>query len=393
MIMVGGSLVANAVNYLYHLIMGRILGPVDYGVLASIFSILYIISVVPASASFAIVKFISSAGSEKERKDIYHGIRNFIIKVSLGIFVILAVLTMPVSGFLHIDNFWLIALVAPITYINLITLVNQAVSQGILKFEGSIGPTVISAVFKLGLGLLFVYLGFSVLGAVFGVLLSIVAAYVYSKKFIKRYNRPDSKTPYNLAPFLKYALPVLLQAFAFTSLFTMDIILVKHFLPAFDAGIYAALSTLGKIIYFAVQPITATMFPIVNSRRVKGGNYKNIFYLSFAATIAVSSLVVLFYYLFPNIAIGVLYGKDYLSAKGDLIWMGIFMLFYTACYNLASFLISVDKVKVVWLTGAAAVTQIVAIFIWHGSIREIIQVSLVITVALTGLLTVAYAKN
>ena len=39
-----------------------------------------------------------------------------------------------------------------------------------------------------------------------------------------------------------------IQALAFTSFFTTDLILVKHFFPPFEAGIYAALSTLGKII-------------------------------------------------------------------------------------------------------------------------------------------------
>ena len=63
--MVGGSMLSNVVNYLYHLAMGRILGPVDYGILASLFSIFYIIGIVPLSSSVSIVKFVSTAKNKK----------------------------------------------------------------------------------------------------------------------------------------------------------------------------------------------------------------------------------------------------------------------------------------------------------------------------------------
>src|SRR5690606_35205120 len=82
-IMILGSLGANAINYLYHLIMGRALGPVDYGKLAAIFSLLYIVSVVPISSGFAIVKFISTAKDKKERDRFYSSIRAFFTKLAL----------------------------------------------------------------------------------------------------------------------------------------------------------------------------------------------------------------------------------------------------------------------------------------------------------------------
>ena len=46
-----GNMTANVVNYLYHLIMGRMLGPVEYGVLASLYSVLYLVGIIPSSAA------------------------------------------------------------------------------------------------------------------------------------------------------------------------------------------------------------------------------------------------------------------------------------------------------------------------------------------------------
>ncbi|OGM30565.1 hypothetical protein A2630_02225 [Candidatus Woesebacteria bacterium RIFCSPHIGHO2_01_FULL_44_10] len=83
------------------------------------------------------------------------------------------------------------------------------------------------------------------------------------------------------------------------------------------------------------------------------------------------------YWLFPDLAIGILYGKDYLAAKAELVWMGGFMALYTANYILVNFLLSIDRTKIVYFTLLVAIGQIVGIIYRHSSLLEVIQVSLV----------------
>ena len=382
LIMVGGNMVVNVVNYAYHLIMGRVLGPVNYGVLASIFSILYLISVVPSSASVSIVKFISSAKGNGEVYSVYRSLSRFVFILAGVTSLVFMTFSPFVAKFLRIENISIVAMVSFVLFFSLITLVNQASSQGLLKFSGLVVPNLVSAVVKLGLGITLVLLGWSVFGAIFAVVVGAVLSYLYSRWFIKRVLTGKSSKFFNLKPFFKYSIPVLVQAFAFTSLFTTDLILVKHFLPEFEAGIYAALSTLGKIIFFAVSPIVGTMFPIVAGRKSRGESYEKVFLFSFVITLAISSLVVVFYWLFPNIAIGVLYGKAYLSAKSDLVWMGIFILFYTLANILVNFSLSLGRTKVVWFPLLIAVLQVVALWFWHGSLLQVIQISLTLAAIL-----------
>lgn len=375
-------MVVNIINYGYHLVMGRVLGPVNYGVLASIFSILYLISVVPSSASVSIVKFISSAKGDGEVYSIYNSLARFVFILAGIVSLVFMIFSPVMAKFLHIDNFLIVTMVSFVLFLSLITLVNQATSQGLLKFSGLVIPNLISAVVKLGLGIALVILGWSVFGAIFAVVVGAAISYLYSRWFIKKVLTSKNNKSFDLKPFFKYSIPVLVQAFAFTSLFTTDLILVKHFLPAFEAGIYAALSTLGKIIFFAVTPIVGTMFPIVAGRRSRGESYEKVFLLSFAMTLVISILVVIFYWLFPNVAIGVLYGKAYLSAKSDLVWMGIFILFYTLSNILVNFSLSLGRTKIIWLPLLTAILQILVLWYWHGSMLQVIQVSLVLTVIL-----------
>ncbi len=379
-IMIGGSMAVNVINYAYHLVVGRMLGPVNYGVLASLFSILYIVAIVPTSTSVAVVKFISSAETDKSAGRIYFAINKLVLIIAFILAIALLFVSPFIASFLHINNVFLVILISPILFFSLITLVNQATSQGLLKFMGFVLPNMASSVIKIVLGVLLIALGYSVLGAMYGVLLGGVLAYFVSLPYIRKLVKSDvGSVDYDIYPFLRYSLPVLLQALAFTSLFTTDIILVKHFLSPFNAGIYAALSTLGKIIFFASSPISSVMFPVVSGRVAKGGKYKKIFWASFGATLFISLFIVSLYYLFPNLAIGVLYGNAYLSASEDLIWMGFFILVYTLAVLLVNFSLSIGRTRVIIFPVVAALSQIVFIWIFHESIKEVIQVSLIVS--------------
>ena len=383
----------NAINYLYHLLMGRILGPVDYGVLASLYSVIYLIGIVPISTSVAIVKFISSAKNQKEVFQIYISLKKFIFHLAIVVSVIFFLFSPFIAGFLRISNFWIVSLISVILFFMLITLVNQSTAQGLLKFSGSVIPNFISAVGKLGVGLLLIFLGYSVFGAIVGIVVAVILAYLYSYWFLGKIFQKRKSAVYKLKPFFIYSLPVLLQALAFTSLFTIDVILVKHFLTPFEAGIYAALSTLGKIIFFAASPITATMFPIISGRKTRGESYRKVFLASLGATAFVSAGIVFFYWLFPEIAIGVLYGQAYLSARAELVWMGIFILFYTLSYILVNFYLSLGKVKIVVFPLLVSLIQIPAIWIFHKSILQIIQISLFLSVILFLMLSAYLGYN
>ncbi len=103
MIMIVGSMVVNAVNYLYHLLMGRVLGPEQYGALASIYSVLYIISVVPQSSSISIVKFISRAKNRSERVHVYNSIHALTKKIAIIGTLALLIIAPIERQFLNID--------------------------------------------------------------------------------------------------------------------------------------------------------------------------------------------------------------------------------------------------------------------------------------------------
>lgn len=381
-ILVGGSMVANIVNYFYHLLMGRMLGPVDYGVLSSLYALLYVVSIIPTSTSLSIVKFISSAKSVKEQAVIYHNVNKFILKVSFIGGAIILLLSPFIANFLQVDSVFEVALVAPVFLFSLLILVNQATAQGMLDFFTAVLPLFAMSIGKLVIGIVLVFLGFAVGGAMVGVVLSMIFGYLLSKRAARKFSELKQNKRYDLGPFFKYSAPVLLQAMAFTSIISMDVILVKHFFNPELAGYYAAMSTLGKIIFFAAQPVSTAVFPIISKRVSLGEKYLKVFFAAFGATVAIAAIVVLGYALLPNLAIGATFGGKFLSGNNYLVWMGLFFGFYSVSYLLVSFFLSINKTKIVILPLVASVLQIVIIWMAHADILQVIQISLSLMVIL-----------
>ncbi len=386
-------MISNVINYAYHLVFGRVLGPVDYGSLASIYSVLYIISIVPSSTSVSIVKFVSSAKTFKEKAEVFKGVKRLFFWISVALSLAMIVISPSLAKFLNLPGILPLLLVSPIIFLSLICLVNQAASQANLKFSGYVIPNIISSVVKLVLGIFFVFLGWKVAGAIFGVVLAMLFAYLSSTFYIKDLERYKSSKRFGYGPFLKYSFPALLQALAFTSLFTTDVILVKHFFDPFSAGIYAAVSTLGKVIYFAATPIAQTMFPIVSGRKATGVKYHKVFYASLLLTMLFSFGTTLIYFLFPEFVVSVLYGSKFVSASEILPWMGLAISFYTVSFLLVNLSLSIGETKVVYLTLVAAALQIIGIFFFHSTLLSVIQITLITVVALCFLVSVYLIYN
>jgi len=375
--MIGGTFAINMINYLYHLVMGRLLGPSEYGVLASLFSILYIISVVPASASISIVKFISEANNLNEAAKIYKTIKRFVIKFALSSSILFLLASPFIARFLHIDNMVSVFIIAPIVFLSLISLLFQSTLQGRLIFWGVIGPNLTSSLFKFLLGISFVVLGFGVFGAMIGILFASTLAALYGYFLIRNLEVIEVKQlNFNLKPFFLYSLPVLLHSLAFTFIFTFDVILAKHYLSAQDAGIYAALSTLGRIIYFASGPVASVMFPIISGKKARQEEYRKIFYISLLVTSFISTTALVFYYLLPELSITLLYGKSYLPASDYLLKMGLYMSLYSYAYFFVNFMLSINKTKTVIFPVLGVLLQVLYIYINHNSISDIINASL-----------------
>lgn len=398
LLILAGAVAGNIGTYLFHLLMGRLLGPVDYGSLEGLISLNYLLGIPVGVISIVLVKFVSSHKNDKEAVSVF--ISGIIRKLSIwGLLVLFIFLSaFPIlKNLIKIDSFILILGVGLFSYFGIFFSVFSAVFQGQADFTKLSFLGIFNTWSKLLLAALFVLSGFKVLGAVYSTVLSVILTIIIGYLLSKKYFRFDFSNKDGILKYFQnvknYSFSVFIFHLSTTSLYTTDILLARYFLSPFEAGQYAALSILGKIVYFASSPITMAMFPLISAKFSNGEKYKNIFLLSFLIVILISMSVSGIYFLFPELMIKLLYGKDYLSSAPLLGLFAVFLSLYSFCMVFLNYFLSVSKTKAVLVPFAVALFQICLIYFFHSSIRDIINVNILVSSLLFFILLLLYFLN
>lgn len=357
--------------------MVRVLTPASYGDLAALISLLGLVGLIPGSLSLVIVKYVSSAKSKEEITRLVHWMNHKVLILGVIIFAILILSSSTISRFIKIENQYLIILIGISFIFVLPTTLNRSVLQGLLRFKHIIVSILLENTTKLLLGVLLVYIGYSVGGAIFGLVLAIIIGWIITRFFIRDYYI-ETGGIVNVKPLLLFSIPVLVQSFSLTSLYSTDLMLVKHFFSAHDAGLYAAVSKMGQIIFFGSGSIGTVMFPLISKKQSQGKNYHEIFIYSLSLTAVLSLAILLFYYVAPDLAINLLLGASYLEAKNLLFVMGVYMSLFAISFLFVSFNLSIGRSKVVFLPALAAIIQIIGILLFHNTLSTIIVVSILV---------------
>jgi O-antigen/teichoic acid export membrane protein len=384
-IMTVGTVVGGVGNYLYHLLMGRMLGPADYGILVSLISLFYLLSIPVATLSLVIVKFVSTFKGKKDFASISELLRvgtKKILPFSFLVLLIFLLLAPFVTSFLHLSSILPYILVLVVFFVGIFSTINRAVLQGLFRFGFLTLSSVVEVGLKLVTALLLVILGFKVNGALGGILMGGVVGLLFTFFPLRFLWSQKQKRELKTGEMFNFALPVFFSTLAFTSLYTTDVILVRHFLPGATSGLYAALSTLGKIIFFISGPIISVMFPLVSERHANGGKYKNLLAASLGLVGIICFGLTGIYFLFPTLVVKILFGKAYLPAATFLGFFGIFLSLYSLSFLLVNFYLSIQKTRAVILPIIAAGLQGILIWFFHQTLQQVIWISLIVTALL-----------
>ncbi len=377
-IMIFGTNFANFIAYLYHVVFGRFFTPSQYGELAATFSIIGMVSSAITFFSLVVIKFVSSAANKDEQGKY---LRWFLHRgLILGVLLCLSFVffTSSLSEFLHVSKNS-IYLIGPILFFSLISLIFKSFLQGVIKFKENVIVTNVEILGRLLFGLVFVYLGYQVFGAMIGFLVSNIVGMLWGRWYLSSYSLlGKEERGIDTQKIVSYSIPILLSSLAANSLLSMDLVLVKHFFSAEDAGIYAAVGTLGKMIFYGTSPVAAVMFPLVSRKHANGEKYLKVFFLSLLITLAIALGVLILFSFIPNLIVDSVYGRNkYINAGSYLLIYGIFITLFTLCTLILNFYLSVGKTKLIILSILAAGIQIVGIWLFHNSLSNVIIVSII----------------
>lgn len=395
LIFFAGSFLASVFGYLYHLAMGRMMSPQDYAVVAALLSIFLVLSVPTATILTVVMRYIAKYQAQNDISAIY----SLQAKVARWLFLLGLIVTFGfmalspwVSKFLHIDSIWPVILISLVFGFVFLAPVYRGILQGTQKFGSLAATMIVESAAKFFIGILFVWLGFHVLGAVAAIVIATALGLWYSWWLVSKLWRGQKITikKVDLRGLLKYSLPVIIVLLATALLYNIDVVLVKHFFVGDESGYYAALSQLGKIIVFGTMAITGVMFPMVADKIEKREDFRPVFWKAAGLIAALCALATLIYFLFPEFVIGLLYGGEYLVVAPLLGLVAIFMALYSIANYLVTFFLSAKMYGAIYPLIIGVAAQVILLYLYHDSLQQVIWVMVLTLAGLTVALFVFY---
>lgn len=387
-----GSMVANILAYLYHVVVGRILGPAAYGELAALLSLFTLLSVPSSVVQTILTKFFSvlRVGNKPgEVKTLFVFSIQIIVVVALIGLCLVWISVGTVASFLHISSranfYWLYFSFA----LYFIGIVPQSMLQSHKFFVSQ------SILTMIGMS---VRLAFAIAAAPFGVTATLASniianittlfGYAVPLKFLFRQKQTRLSIPSKRT--FGYSVPTLLTTMAVAALYNQDVLLVKHFFPSTEAGIYSSLSVLGKVIFYASSAITYVLFPVIAERKELKQGHARLAKATLLSVGALSASMTVVYFLFPALVVRLLYGPSYDTAIPYVGIFGVFISFFSLDNILISICLAAEKILVWFIAGTAALSQLVVLWFFHTSIQMVIVANIAVSSMLFVALLIYY---
>ncbi len=314
----------NFFHFLFQFFMARMLSVSEYGVLAALFAITYIMQVLSETVQTIITKYSSNESSKGKLKNIFKKTISKATKISFLIFISFLIISIPLSYILKI-NYLLLSLTGLVVFTSFFIPIGRGLMQGTKKFTSLGLNMIIEASGKLIIGVFFVYIGWQAYGAIIGVLLGGLLSFLFTFIQLNPIMKAEEEKAAT-ANIYNYAKPTLIITAIIIVFYSLDVLIAKIVFPPETAGVYAIASILGKIIFWGTLPVSKAMFPIsAEDSQIPGKKDKSnsIFTNAFLLVLGGVILSLILFYFIPGIIIKIFSGKIMPEAEHILFFVGI----------------------------------------------------------------------
>ena len=377
-IFMASAFVVNGGNYLYNLALGRVLGPGAFADAAILITLMLVLSFVAMTFQLAVAKFTTEFDHTKQAAFIqraYKQASRFGVLLGAAI-VVFATELQEVFQTESAVMFTIFGIAVPVYFI---MSVNRGNLQGKRSFIELSVTYQLEMVCRLALTFAFLLI-FNISSSIAvssAIAISFVAGvFPFKKLKTKRISRTSLTAKEN---------KMILQFFVLTACYELtqiicnnsDILLVKHYFPSHDAGLYASLALIGRVVYFVTWMFVMLLLPTVVAMRKEGKNSVPVLLKYVGYISAFASAIVAFTFLFPSLAVQVLFGEQYMAIAPLLGWYALATSFFALSNIFAYYYLSLDHYKPIVIAAVFGVLQVVLIVCFHDSLYQVVMAQVI----------------
>ncbi len=385
-LMVMLTLVGSAVNYSSNLVFSRLLKPASYGDLTALLALLVVITIPTGAAQTVIAERVASYRAKGRFDRVGYLIRYAfahvtVIAIAVGV---LYTLSIPlIVDLLDLQATGPAIALAPLVMLTFLLPVAMGTLQGMDRYLAYGSMLLAIAVSRVAFGVPWALSpaggsGGALAGQALGVgVVLVCACWLLRGDLIIRRGTGAATSGLRRKPDAR-AVSASLAFIAFAVISNLDILMAKLFLPSKEVGLYAALSTIGKVVMFLPGAVAVVMVP--NAARARHSSRDAGRVLRIAAMLVVVTTVIAAVpaALQPELVIRTMFGADYLGATNGVLPIvcagaGMALLYLLVIYSVA-----IEDRRWSMLIGAGILLQITGITLFHDSPTQIAVVQAVV---------------
>ncbi len=377
------SLVVNGGNYLYNLLLGRILGPEAFADAALMITLLLVLSFIGMTFQLVMAKFAAQFNtSQLEALSSRMNTYALLIGALLAIIVVFGASYLQEVFNTESDTmFQIFAIGIPVYFL-------MSVNRGGLQGSHEFGKLSFSYQSEMWVRLLITFLALicipisnGVLIAV-GILTSLFLGLFPLKKLKFNFFKTRGMENIPMKQIKRFILITIFYELTQILINNSDILLVKRFFDPNEAGLYAAMALIGRVVYFIAWMFVMLLLPAVVKAKKEGLATTPTLFKYVTYIVVLSFSIVGVCAVFPEIIIRLLFGEAYITMAG-LLWQYALATSLFAIANIFTYyFLSLDRYKPIWFAAFFGISQVVVIFFFHANLTMVVQIQIIIMLAL-----------
>ena len=383
LLLLAGSGLVSVMNLLYNIVVARMLGPTGFGDATAVYTLLMLGSAITLSFQIVCAKLVAKQGALEDQHAVYKGLHRQAWVVGIGIGVLLVLARGVVSRYLNLSDSRLVVLLALGMAFYVPLGARRGWTQGTCQFQRLALNFVLEGSIRLLGAFVLIKLGMGVPGAVIASAAAVILAYCFAPPGVKLGSDAHGAalSGPSVAGFREG-----LQATVFFAgqviINNFDIVLVKHFFPSREAGLYAAVALVGRLVNTCSWSVVNAMFPVsASSREDREG--RPVLMMSLGMVVAILSTLIFGIWLVPSFLWKTLFGLHF-DLVGYSAISGLLVLYAvtSGIYSLSSVTMAYEMSRKIantsWLQLAFSGALVFGIYMFHSTLRQVIEVQLVL---------------
>jgi O-antigen/teichoic acid export membrane protein len=382
-------------NLLYNVVTARLLGPTGFAHATAVYTLLMLLSCITLAFQVVCAKYVARTESAQSRTQLFASLHQRAWMAGLGIGLVLFLFRGPLTAYLNLPDPVLISLLA----VGVAFYVPLGVRRGYIQGIHAFGPLAINfmleGLVRLGGAFVLIEIGLGVRGAVLASVLAVFVSYFAAL--------PSPGVTSLRFKGVAISFREGLQAIVFfsgqTVINNFDIVLVKHFFPPVEAGLYAAVALVGRLVNMCAWSVVNTMFPVSAGAGGDDHEASQVLFTSLSMVFLILSALIFGLWMVPSFLWRTLFGAQFelLGSSGKLAPLLILYAITAGVYSLSSVIITYEMSRKIantsWLQLAFSGAMAWGIYLMHNTLREVIVIQLVLMIILLFVLIIPLLRH